>query len=772
MYKVVGKGVPRKDAILKVTGRLKFTTDLKLPNMLHAKLLRSPYAHAKVESIDASRAEKMSGVKAVITFYDCPKIKFNPWLDAPHWVKPRDKMILTDHPLCYGDAIAAVAAIDEETAENAIEAIEVKYKVLPAVFDPLEAIKDGAPLLHEDYERNIAVRNSWVKGNVETGFREADITVSDSFKTQDQQHAPLECNCTIANYDPLLNRLTVYTTTQNPFPYVSRLKFALGREDIDVRVITHPLGGAFGGRHEFFQHDGAVALLALKTGRPVKYWATREEVMALNKRYSAHVEFKLGAKRDGSFVALEGKLLANAGAYANCTFANMSMPMDLIITQYRIPNFNLEAYGVYTNTQNNTPLRGFGNPQVFFAFEQLVDDLAEKLNVDPVELRLKNIAKVGDANYFSKTKITTYGLRKCLEVVTEKADWERRNELKKEEGSRRKGLGLATFTYITSCAGSTEGWNESSSAIIYINTDGTVTVITGACELGQGIYTTIAQMAAEVISVPYEKVKLELKMDTLWQPWDWGSFASRANYVVGSAVIKAAEEAKRKILKVASKKFKVEEEYLDIKNGNIYDVRDQKEYCTLAEVAHYATETSNEPGQIMGAYNFVPRENPPPSGAQIAEVEVDVETGEVFVKRVIAAHDVGKAINPSIVAGQIHGGIVMGTGYALKEKLMWDEAGTGVLLTRLFTDYKIPTFHEVPVIDFALVETNDPFGAFGSKGVGEPPSIPTAAAIANAIYHATGVRIKELPITPDKVLSALKTHVLEASNRHKRKDIA
>ena len=297
IYHVIGKEVYRKDAIQKVTGTLKYTTDLKLPNMLYAKLLRCPYAHAKVESIDINNAEKLHGVKAIITYEHCPKVKYNPWLDAPHWVEPRDKLILTDHPLCYGDAIAAVAAVDEETAENAIEAIKVQYKIMPAVFDPLEAMQEGAPLLHEGYEKNIAVRNSWIKGDLEKGLKDADVIVSDSFRTQSQQHAPMECACTIADYDSLLNRLTMYTTTQNPFPYVSRLKFALGREDLDVRVITYPLGGAFGSRHELFQHDGAVALLSMKTGKPVKYWATREETMSINRRYSAFIEFKLGAKK-------------------------------------------------------------------------------------------------------------------------------------------------------------------------------------------------------------------------------------------------------------------------------------------------------------------------------------------------------------------------------------------------------------------------------------------------------------------------------------------
>jgi xanthine dehydrogenase molybdenum-binding subunit len=264
-------------------------------------------------------------------------------------------------------------------------------------------------------------------------------------------------------------------------------------------------------------------------------------------------------------------------------------------------------------------------------------------------------------------------------------------------------------------------------------------------------------MAAEVVGVSYEKVRVELNVDTFWQPWDWGSFASRANYVVGNAVIRAARDVKEKLLNFASKKFKVTTESLDIKDGKIYDIRDGKVYCTIAEIAHYITETSTEPTQLMGFSNFVPRENPPPSGVQIAEVEVDIETGEIFIKRIVALHDVGRAINPNIVLGQVHGGIVMGLGYALKEKLLWDETGKGILLTRNFTDYKIPTFNEVPLIELELIESNDPFGAFGAKGVGEPPSIPTAAAIANAVYNAIGVRIKELPITPEKVLLALES---------------
>lgn len=754
-YAVVGQRVTRKDGIEKVTGRLKFVTDIKLPGMLHAKILRSPYAHAKVKSIDTREAERLPGVKAVITFNDVPKVKFNPWLDAPHEVEPRDRFVLTGEPRFNGDGVAAVAAVDEQTATEALKLIKVDYEELPAVFDSLEAMKPGAPQLHESAENNICTVNKiWRKGDVGRAFSESDFVVSGSFKTQNMQHAAMECNSCLADYDPYEKALTVYTNTQNPFPMTTRLRFAL-ELDMPIRVINPPVGGAFGARHELFQHDAVACLLSLKTGKPVKCVLTREEVLSLNKRYGAYLDFKLGATKEGKFTAFEGRLIANAGAYAISTGANMSWPLNMIVTIYNFPNYHADAYGVYTNTNPNTPFRGFGSPQAFFGLEQLIDELAEKIGMDPVDIRLANISKTGDIVPWNGMKLSSTGLAECIQEGAKMINWSGRKKKSKVRGNKRVGFGMGTMCHASGATKMSEGWNESSAAIVYVGSDGYVTLNVGACEIGQGIRTTCAQMVAEVIGVPYEKVRVQLEADTLTQPWDWGSFASRAMYIVGWACTKAAAEAKKVLVKFAAEKLKTEPENISIREGRIFDSRHPGKSVPLEEVARYATESSDLPGQIMGQANFVPTENPIPFGAQFAEVEVDTETGQVSVSKIVAVHDVGKAINPTIVEGQIEGAVIMGVGYGTTEELIWDPH-TGKHLTGQFGDYKIPRSTGIPKLEIAIVETDDPTAPFGAKGVGEPGMVPTAAAIANAVYDATGVRMRELPMTAERVLAALK----------------
>jgi xanthine dehydrogenase molybdenum-binding subunit len=755
---VVGSRAMRVDGLDKVLGRQRYVFDLSLPGMLHAKILRSPYPHAKVKNIDTSEAEALPGVRAVITFHDVPKDKYNPWLDCPHWVEPRDRQVLTGHPRYVGDGIAAVAAINEETAVKALDRIKVEYEKLAAVYEVEEAIKDGAPLLHEKAKNNIVgVDRKWVNGDVGRGFEEADVVVSGTYKTQDMQHVPMERHGTVADYDPFSKRMTVYSTTQNAFPWMSRIKHVL-KLDFPVRVIAYPLGGAFGGKHEVFQHDGVACLLSMRTGKPVRCFLTREETFTVNKRYGAKIDLKLGARRDGTFVACEGVLVANAGAYAINTLANMAIPFDMIVSLYRFENYKFEAMGVYTNGVPNTPFRGFGNPQGKFALEQLIDELSEELDIDRTELAMKNIIRAGDVIPWTGKPCSTTGLKECIEIGQERIGWSKRKEIASAGGVKKRGIGMACMAHVTSCALLSEGWNESSAAIIKLNSDGTVTLVTGASDNGQGIFTTLSQVAAEEFGLPMERVIYAQKYtDTETQPWDWGNFGSRSMYLVGTSTKRACQDAKEKLVPYAAQKLNADPNdlQLDFRDGSVYDKSNPERCISFTELVHFANETSKQPGQVMGSYNFVPTENPMIFGAQFVEVEVNTETGDVKIPRFIAVHDVGKAINPTIVEGQIEGGVVQGLGMTLMEELKIDR-DTGRYTTTDFLNYHVPRSTDAPQeLKIHYVETIDPHGPYGAKSVGEAPMVPTPGAVANAIYAAIGVRVKELPITPERILEAL-----------------
>jgi len=755
---VVGSRVVRVDGLDKVLGRQQYAFDLSQPGMLHAKIFRSPYPHAKVRKIDTSKAEAMPGVKAVITFNDVPKNKYNPWLDCPHWVEPRDREVLTGHPRYVGDGIAAVAAIDENTATKALDLIRVEFEKLSAVYDVEEAVKEGAPLLHRKAENNIVgVNQSWVKGDVSEGFEEADVVVSGTYETQDIQHVPMERYGTLATYDPFSKKMTVYSTTQNAFPLMSRISHVL-EFDFPIRVIAFPLGGAFGGKHELFQHDAAACLLSIKTGKPVRCFLTREESFTINKRYGAKIDLKLGAKRDGTFVACEGKLIANAGAYAINTLANMAIPFDMMLSLYRFENYKFEAIGVYTNGIPNTPFRGFGNPQGKFALEQLVDELAEELGIDRPEITIKNMIRAGDIIPWTAKKCSTTGLIECIEIGRERIGWSRRRDLSTSKGVTKRGIGMACMAHVTSCALLSEGWNESSASIIKLNSDGTVTLVTGASDNGQGIFTTLSQVVAEEFGLPMEKVIYSQKYtDTETQPWDWGNFGSRSMYMVGTSTKLACQDAKNKLLPFASVKLNSDPSalHLEFKDGNVYDKANSHNCVSFAELVHFANETSQQPGQILGFYNFVPTENPMVYAAQFVEVEVNTDTGEIRIPKFVAVHDVGKAINPTIVEGQIEGGIIQGLGQTLMEELKIDK-DTGKYMSTDFLNYHVPRSTDIPLeLKVIYVETLDPHGPYGAKSVGEAPMVPTLAAVANAVYNAIGVRIYELPITPERILKAL-----------------
>ena len=750
---IVGKSVPRIDSLLKVTGRAKFTADLKLSNMLYAKIVRSSLSHAKIVKIDASEAEKLPGVVNVITHKDVPKKKFCAyWRETKDIGRLRaDEYVLQDIARFVGDRIAAVAAVDEETAENALELIKVEYEPLPAVFDPEEAIKPSAPEIHEGVERNIVAHISMSRGNIDEGFNQADYIFEDTYKLPIQNPCPMEPHACLAHFDPFTEKLTVWSTTQGVFNLRWSLSYIFDLPINKVRVIQPYIGGGFGGKNPVLDEPVA-ALLSMKTGRPVMLaYSKYEDLACARRRHAVVIKLKVGVKKDGAVIAKQMTAILDKGAYCDAgpKVANTLGHRWLML--YPAPHMKYDGYVVYTNKSPATSMRGFGTPQQTFAWESMLDEIAEKLGIDPLEFRLKNLVRKGDIDPYSGQIIESCGIQECIRRGAESIGWNRRRELPVQTGTKRRGIGMACGTHNTGV------WPyvfETAGATVILNEDGTVNLITGIVEIGQGSNTVFAQICAETLGVSLEDVNVVENPDTNLAPYDVGTHSSRCTHIGGNAVKAAAEDAKQQILEVAAKILNANRDELEIENGKIFVKSNRERATTVRDVALKAIH-GEDPHQIIGKATYHPSSMAPPFLAQFAEVEVDIETGQVKVLRVVAAHDVGKAINPMLVEGQVEGGIAMGLGYALHEELMLNER-TGQYLNTTLTDYKILHFSDMPEAKVIIVESNEPTGPYGAKGVGEPAMVGIAPAVANAIYNAVGIRIRELPITPDKVLKALR----------------
>jgi len=742
--------VPKYDSLEKVTGRAQYMIDLKLPGMLYGKILRSRYAHARILKIDTSSAEELEGVVAVITAKDTPKIRFG---------FMKDNLPLKEgRVLSYRDEIAAVAAVDEETARKAIELIDVEYERLPAVFDPLEAMKDGAPQLHEESPGNVAkIPFSFRAGDAERVFARTDaVVVENTFKLQFHTHTALGTMGALASYDAK-GILTVWANTQAPFMYQREIAEALGIPGERVRVIQPYIGGSFGRGMDLYPLDVITALLSMKTGRPVKILLSREEDLSFSPtRQPALIKLKTAAQKDGKLLARKVDAYLDTGAYVSWGAFDARVMMATATGQYRVENVSFNAWPVYTNNPYTGTMRGAGNPQINFAIESQMDILAEKLGIDPLELRLRNANQPGDVT-LQGMKITTCAMEETLSLAARMIGWKGRNR----EGKRR-GIGFATLFHVA--GGARVYRSDGCGAMIKIDDFGRVTVFTGATEIGTGSDTSISQIVAEELGVPLSSVEI-LNKDASIRPWDVGDHASRATFIGGNAALLAARDAKWQILKLASAQFgEKDPSKLGIRDGEVILLGDPSKRMSLGRVlrhAHYRqggtvvmssyfydppTEMS-DPGTFIGnismTYGF---------GTQAALVEVDEETGKVLVLKIVAVHDAGRILNPIGAEGQVQGGIVMSLAYTLYEQLILDE---GMVMNPSFADYKLPTSLEIPEIQVEFVGEPDPAGPFGAKGVGEHGCIPTPAAIANAIYDAVGARLFELPLTPDKVLAAL-----------------
>jgi len=756
-FNAIGKRTPRIDAVEQVTGSAQFLPDLKFPNMLYGAILRSTIAHGRILNIDTSRAERLSRVKAVITSLDYPTACVGFYMGVAN-----KECLVSDKVRFIGDDIAAVAAESQESAQEACSLIKVDLEPLPAVFDPEEALKPCAPLIHDDSPGNIAGEIHKEFGDVADGFAASDKIFESSYRTYAAAHCCLETRGTIAEVD-VHGRLTIWSTTQIPHVLREILSMVLNLPVGKIRVRKAYVGGGFGSRQSPDPIDLICALLALKTKRPVRLIKDRiEEFTTDRSRYPMIMTLKTGMKSNGSIRACHADILTDAGAYHDQGITITSHALSRIDHCYRIPCVRMDAKVVFTNKVYGGAFRGYGNPQITFAIESQMDEIAEALGIDPLELRIINACHEGDVAA-GGARITSCGLTESLNRSASAVGWE-----DKRGRSNKRGIGMACFVHSGGGGAWAHGGNFSS-AFLKVEYDGSVDLITGVPDVGQGSKTTLALIAAEVIGIPVADVRVH-SGDTGIAPVALGARGSRETFLGGNAVKLAAEDAKRQLQDRAAFILGVPVEELGSIQGRIFVKSKPAAFVTIAQAA---AKTMHEqasafpmgiPVVASACYTDPVSEmvdlvagcgNPCPTytfGTQIAEVEVDTDTGQVTVIRVVAAHDVGKAINPMAIEGQLEGSISQGIGFALTERVIWEK---GVVKNPKLTDYNLPTTMDISKVISILIETNDPEGPFGAKGIGEAGLIPTAGAIANAIYDAIGVRIRDLPITADKILDAL-----------------
>ena len=746
-YSVVGKPLPKNDAPGKALGRSQYIADMSMPNMLHAKVLRSPYAHARVINVDASKALKLKGVKAVLTPKDILPIKYGivPF-SADQYALCIDKV---RHP---GDSVAAVAAIDEDIAEEALSLIEVEYEILPAVFDPEESMKPGAPVIHEGVENNTSVKLLKNFGNVDEGFAQSDVIREDRYRTQPNNHAPIEPHGCISIWHPD-NKVTIWCSTQIPFFLRRNLAKVVGLEERDVRVIKTIVGGGFGQKIDMFASDVCATLLSKKTSRPVKVVINREEVfMSTRQRHPMIITVKTGAKKDGSFMAQTFKLIADGGGYNSTAPLVITASAYFLMIPYMLRNLRYEGAHVYTNKPVGGAMRGHGIPQARFAVESHLDLLAKDLGMDPADLRMKNAIYVG-YKHPAKYRINTCGFRDALTEVVQHVEWEKK---------RGKGVGLAGSSFP---CGAKNMSHLGAGAVVQINIDGGVNILSGAADIGQGTETVLAQIAAEELGNKYENVRVTCA-DTGLTPLDAGTFGSGVTFRAGNAMREAAADARRQLQEVMADKLEANPDDIVFQNDRVYvKGSPEKGMSFLEAIKHY--RYLDKPMPIVGRGFYMPDADEPTTLlkqdgnfsvaytflAQAAEVRVDRETGQVELDSIVTAHDCGFMLNPLNVEGQLEGSVAGGVGMAFYEDQPHVD---GQYLNPNLLDYKLPTSLEIPKKLISVpIETFEPLGPFGAKESGEGNQVATAPAIANALLDAIGVQIKELPITPERVLNAL-----------------
>lgn len=768
---IVGKSIIRPDAYDKVTGGKHYPVNVRLPGMLHTKLLRSPYPHAKIINIDTSEAKKLAGVKAILTPDDVSQRPFTPVYFVPVQAKSmvQDFVIMSNTVRWAGQPVAAVAAVTEDIAETALELIAVEYEELPTVFDPEEAMKDGAPQLHPDVPNNIAKNPSFSIGDIEAGFAEADHIFEGVYQTQRVHTCYMEPRVCVVDTETN-GQVTVHSSTQHVFGLREKLAFVLGIPESKVNVVKPAyIGGGFGGKLDIGFIEPIAALLSFKTGKPVRAEHTRAEDFISTARHAIKVYLKTGVKKDGTYTARRIKSVLDTGAHATHG-SEVIMVHGLYGTLFpwKCPNQAWEGFTVYTNNIIGGGYRGYGAPQGCFAVESQNDEICETLGLDPIEFRLKNTYKEGDPHpVLPGHKLNSYRLDECLHKAAERIGFSDRKPAGSSEGSKKRGIGFACHPlWVSGCVGFPDIY-EHSGATVKLNRDATADVVSSCIDIGSGQITMLTQVVAEELGLPAESVKI-VYADTDTAPFDAPTHASRATYAVGLATKAAAVAAKKKLFQVAGVVMEANPDDLTIKDGKVMVKGAPDSAVPMEEIIGRAESpfiqmtdqgpqptTIEEKGTIIGSASLAPPSNPSPAAAEFVEVEVDTDTGEVKVLRVVYAHDIGKLFHPNSAEGQVEGGFQQGMGYALMENLLFDD-DTGACLSGDFLDYKIPTAMEMPAkIESIFIESNEPTGPFGAKSLAELCLIVPAAAIANAVYNAIGVRITELPITPEKILKAL-----------------
>ena len=751
-HKIVGKNTQRLDAVAKVTGSAKYTDDFFERDMLVGKVLRSPHAHARVIRIDAAKAKALPGVVAVLTPADLPKIKFatagHPWSLDPGHRDVEDRLILTDKARFVGDAIAAVVAEDLLTAEKALHLIEVEYEVLPHVLTAEDAMQEGAPLLHENRPGNIVSSFGVQFGDVEAEFQAADLVFEGDYETSIVQHCHIESMSAYAFVDSD-GRVVVNSSTQIPHIVRRIVAQALGLSWGRVKVIKPYIGGGFGNKQDVVVEPLAAAMSLAAGGRPVRYCMTREEVFIDTRtRHGMKLHLKTALTQDGTLKGIHMQVLSNTGAYASHGHSIAMSAGGKFRPLYDFRAIKYEPKTVYTNLPVAGAMRGYGTPQIFFALESHLDDIARKLELDPIELRRKNLIKLGHQDPLTKNVVRSFGIPECIEKGNELIHWEDKKKAHQgQTGHLRRGLGMALFAY---ASGTHPVALELAGARIVMNQDGSVTLQVGATEIGQGSDTVFAQITAETLGLPVAMVHVVTTQDTDITPFDSGAYASRQTFVTGIAVRKAALEVRQKVLDVAARRTGLAPAEMDIRDRMIVETSLGRTVCSLEDVAMDSFYDRLLAAPITSDTSANVRINAMSYGATFVEVEVDIQTGRVEVTELWNIHDSGTIINPKLAEGQVHGGVSMSLGAALLEQMLFDPV-TGKPLNPNLLDYKLPTVLDTPKINAAFVETFDAAGTFGSKSLGECPTISPAPAVRNAVLDATGVAFQKIPLYPQVV---------------------
>jgi CO/xanthine dehydrogenase Mo-binding subunit len=743
-----------------VTGGLTYVSDTVLPRMAYGKILRSPIAHGMIKKIDTSKAEMMEGVFAVVTADDTPKRKFS--FSGGVVPDQPDKLILCVDKVRYiGDEVAAVAAVTNEIAEEAIQAIEVEYEELEPVFDPDEALKEGALKIHE--KGNLSYSKAYRVGNVEEAFKQPGlIFVEGKFNTQKAAHVCFEPRGCVAEWNEATGEIHIIATTQAPHTLKQELGRALDIPSSKIHVSYPPTGGAFGSKLVMSPIEPIAAVLSRKAGRPVKIVHTREEEFTVSRTdYPYKIEAKLGLTKEGKMVGIESTMVADNGAYNDKGPAVLLRSTLAHAAHYDIPNIKVTSSLVYTNKQYCTAFRGFGKPQAVFALESLVDMAAERVGMDPVKFREINSTKVGTKTP-SGVPIFTDGLERCVEEASKRIGWWEREKSTRDLSKRYlRGFGFGVDA--GTAAGNRKYGFNATDAFVMISEEGRARLVSGAVEIGTGTATALCQLVAEVLGIKVAEVDF-VGYDTDVTAYDLGIFANRTLFVHGNAAVSAAKNAKEELLSVAAQMLGCDKGDLAIEGGLVRSRLNPSKKADVMDVARYSFSKLGKPISAKGEYvdvdaPFAPEGKVPidPTysfSAHAAEVEVDTETGMVKVLKYVAAHDSGTIINPLTAKGVVIGGTIQGVAYTLMEDLLTED---GAVVNPNFLDYKIPTMSDYPFeIEVVFVTPPDPLGPFGAKGLGENAVAPPVAAITNAIYDAIGIRFFQLPITPVRVLEAIR----------------